>query len=67
MDTFLNIFSYMLVLDSLGALWIAVFGRKWFIHNFHGLSRFFPPAIGWATLYFIAAVLFMLSRWGVFS
>lgn len=64
MDTILDIISYMLLFDSLGAVWIAFIGRKWFVHNFHAISRFFPPAKGWALLYFVLALFIVWLRNG---
>lgn len=49
----LEIIFILFLLDAIGAVWVAWCGRRWFIHNFGVISRWFPPAKGWALYYFV--------------
>jgi hypothetical protein len=44
---------YLLFIDSLGAIALVWLGEEWYVHHLRLLSRFFPPAKGWATYYFV--------------
>lgn len=64
--TFLDIIFWLLLIDSLGAMWVAWFGQKWYLHHLRIFVRYFPPAKGWAAYYFIL-VLFIGYIVGIFS
>lgn len=63
--TWIDIFFVLIVIDSLAALWIAWYGEGWFVKYFSMLARYFPPAKGWATLYFVLAVVLFLTAQGL--
>lgn len=54
------IIFYILLIDSISANVMVRFGSEWYVHNFRTLSRWFPPAEGWA-LYYLALVLWVGS------
>jgi hypothetical protein len=43
----------LLLIDSIGAVAMSWFGRKWWIHSTGKFSEFFPPAKGWSVMYFV--------------
>jgi hypothetical protein len=51
---------YILLIDAISANVMVRFGSDWYVHNFRTLSRWFPPAEGWA-LYYLALVLWVGS------
>jgi len=53
-----GIIFYLLVIDSVSANLIVLFGEKWYTKHFRILSRWFPPAEGWA-LYYLILVLWI--------
>jgi len=53
-----TIVFFLLLIDSVGANWVAWFGHKWYISHFRTLSRFFPDAKGW-TVYYLILVLWI--------
>ena len=55
MDTFFIIFLVLLV-DSLGAVFTTWFGGRWYTKHFRIVSRYFPPAKGWALYYLLLTV-----------
>jgi hypothetical protein len=55
-----SIIFYLLLVDAIGANIVARFGSKWYAQNFRTLSRWFPPAEGWA-IYYLALVLWVGS------
>jgi predicted small integral membrane protein len=63
--TWLEILYALLVVDSLGAVTVAWFGRRWFLEYARVPAKFFPPAKGWAVLYFVLACLLLLTARGV--
>jgi len=44
---------WMLLIDAIGANIVAWPGNSWYKENFRLISRFFPPARGWAIAYLI--------------
>ncbi len=52
------IIFYLLVIDSVSANVIVLFGEKWYLKHFRIFSRWFPPAEGWA-LYYLLLVLWI--------
>ena len=50
----------LLLIDAIGANWVAHFGGAWYAQNFQALARWFPPARGW-TAYYLALVLWVGS------
>ncbi len=49
-----KIIFYLLLIDSIGCNLVVWFGNKWYTKHFRWLSRFFPPAKGWALYYLFA-------------
>tara|TARA_B100000508_G_scaffold92650_2_gene72331 strand:- start:3549 stop:3749 length:201 start_codon:yes stop_codon:yes gene_type:complete len=47
----------VLLVDSMVALFMSWFGQKWWIHAIGPLSKHFPPAKGWAVLYFVLVLI----------
>lgn len=47
----------LLLIDSIGAILMSWFGQKWWIQAFGPLAKYFPPAKGWALLYFILVLI----------
>ena len=44
---------YMIFLiDSIGVVTMSWFGQKWWMHYAQPISKYFPPAKGWAIVYF---------------
>ncbi len=54
------IIFYLLLLDSIGCNLVVLFGEEWYTKHFRIISRFFPPAKGWA-LYYLILVLWIGS------
>ena len=65
--TWLELFYLALVLDSLVALWLAWFRKRWFSKLAPLPATYFPPAKGWATLYFVLTALLLLTARGVIA
>lgn len=63
--TWIDIIAFVFLIDSIGALGVAFLGQQWYLHHMGILGRYFPPAKGWATLYFIVALLLVLSVRGI--
>ena len=61
----LDILAFIFLIDSLGAVGVAFFGQQWYLHHMGVLGRYFPPAKGWAALYFLVALLLVLSVRGI--
>lgn len=62
-DTWIQIFALLLVLDSIGAVWMTWCGQRWFIHHMGVLAKYLPPAKGWALWYLIlACIIFAYSQ-----
>ena len=59
--TIIDILAFIFLIDSVGALGVAYLGQSWYLHHMGVLGRYFPPAKGWAALYFIVALLLVLS------
>lgn len=53
-----SIIFYLLVLDSVSCNLIVLLGPKWYTKHFRTISRFFPPAEGWA-IYYLVLVLWI--------
>jgi hypothetical protein len=51
---------FLLLIDAVGANLMVYFGRDWYLQHFRTMSRWFPPAEGWA-LYYLALVLWVGS------
>ncbi|MBG0800748.1 hypothetical protein IYW40_04465 [Methylocystis sp. H4A] len=51
---------YILLIDAISANLMSHFGREWYVRHFRTISRWFPPAEGWA-LYYLALVLWVGS------
>jgi hypothetical protein len=54
------IIFYILLIDALGAHLVVHFGSEWYVQHFRGISRWFPPAEGWA-LYYLVLILWVGS------
>ncbi|HUX35629.1 MAG TPA: hypothetical protein VMV71_01190 [Candidatus Paceibacterota bacterium] len=54
------IIFYLLLLDSVSCNLIVLFGSNWYTSTFRIISRWFPPAEGWA-LYYLILVLWIGS------
>lgn len=63
--TLVQILAVLLVIDSVGAIWVAWCGKRWFVRYFGMVARFFPPAKGWALLYFVLALIIALLTMNV--
>jgi len=61
----IDILAFIFLIDSIGALGVAYFGQSWYLHHMGVLGRFFPPAKGWAALYFVVSLLLVLSVRGI--
>jgi len=42
----------LLLIDSMGAILVAWFGQKWWMHVAGSFAKYFPAAKGWSVLYF---------------
>jgi len=58
MSMFADVIFFLLLIDSLSANFLVWFGADWYLHHFRLISRFFPPARGWA-LYYLLLVLWI--------
>ena len=47
---------YLLLIDAISCNFLVLFGSGWYLHHFRTISRWFPPAEGWA-LYYLVLVL----------
>ncbi|WP_442756119.1 hypothetical protein ACNHKD_05730 [Methylocystis sp. JAN1] len=54
------IIFFVLLLDAVGTNIVVHFGAEWYMQHFRTISRWFPPAEGWA-LYYLALVLWIGS------
>ena len=54
------IIFYILLIDAISANLMVQFGSEWYVRHFRTISRWFPPAEGWA-LYYLALVLWVGS------
>ena len=63
--SWLDILFLLLLVDSLGAIWVAFVGERWFVHHMGVMARYFPPAKGWALWYFVLALLLVLVSQGI--
>ncbi len=54
----IHIVAALLLLDSIAFMLISFFGRRWYLDTFAPITRWFPPAKGWA-LYYFALTLFI--------
>jgi hypothetical protein len=50
----------VLLVDSVSANLVVLFGKRWYTAHFRTISRWFPPAEGWA-LYYLVLVLWVGS------
>lgn len=41
----------LFLVDSVGAVLMSWFGRRWWLHTMGPLATYFPPAKGWSLLY----------------
>ena len=60
-----NFIYYVLLIDSVSAVLVAVFGQKWWKRTCFAFSKAFPATKGWTILY-LAIVLFIgqiLGAW----
>lgn len=48
-----GIISIILLIDSIGAVFMSWFGSNWYLHHARIFSRYFPIAKGWTLLYFV--------------
>lgn len=46
-----SIFFYILLVDSIGAVLVALYGKRWFNAKFRPFSKLFPLTPGWAFMY----------------
>jgi len=63
--TWLEIISILFVIDSLGALWFAWYGKRWYMHHMGVMAKYLPPAKGWAVWYFLLAcfIFALIQGW----
>ena len=54
------IIFYLLLIDSVSANLLVIFGPEWYTRHFRTVSRWFPPAGGW-TAYYLVLVLWIGS------
>ena len=54
------IIFYLLLVDVISADLTVIFGSGWYVRHFRTISRWFPPAEGWA-LFYLALVLWVGS------
>lgn len=47
----------VLLIDSMGAILVAWFGQKWWVHLAGPLVKYFPAAKGWSVLYFMLVLM----------
>jgi len=53
----MTIIFWILLVDSIVAMMIALFGKRWYYEHFQILSRIFPITIGWAVWYFVLVMI----------
>lgn len=51
------ILYFLFLIDSMGAILVAWFGRKWWTSASGAFGRWFPPAKGWAMMYLILVLV----------
>lgn len=49
---------YLLLIDAVSCNLLVLFGPEWYAQHFRLISRWFPPAKGWA-LYYLILVLWI--------
>jgi len=54
------IIFYLLFVDAISANIVVLLGSQWYVQHFRTISRWFPPAEGWA-LYYLTLVLWVGS------
>jgi hypothetical protein len=59
-----KIIFWILFIDSIAAIIVALFGKHWFIHHFRIISRWFPVTIGWAIGYLLLVVWIGILTFG---
>ncbi|MCB9815255.1 hypothetical protein H6785_01570 [Candidatus Nomurabacteria bacterium] len=42
----------LLLIDSMGVIIMSWFGQKWWLQFTGPMAKYFPPAKGWAVIYF---------------
>lgn len=47
----------LLLIDSIGAMLLAWFGRKWWYNTTGSFAKYFPPAKGWTVYYFVLVLV----------
>ena len=62
--SWVTILFYLLLVDSIGAIFVAFLGSRWYVSYLGVASEWFPPAKGWALLYFGLALLLVLTHHG---
>lgn len=61
--SWIKILSVLLIIDSVGALWVTWFGQQWYLHHLGVMAKYLPPAKGWAVWYFLlACIIFTLIQ-----
>lgn len=60
-----HIVYVLFLVDSVGAVLMSWFGRKWWVHAAGPVAKYFPPAKGWALMYLIL-ILFIGHLLGYF-
>lgn len=63
--TLIDLIFYLLLVDSIGAIFVAFGARGWYLDKVGIMARWFPPAKGWAVLYFALALLLVLQNVGL--
>lgn len=54
------IIYYLLFIDAVSCNLLVLFGPEWYSRHFRTVSRWFPPAEGWA-LYYLILILWVGS------
>ena len=47
----------ILLIDSMGAIIVAWFGQRWWMHYMGEFGKHFPAAKGWAIYYFVLVLI----------
>tara|TARA_B100000508_G_scaffold59047_1_gene45826 strand:+ start:4052 stop:4252 length:201 start_codon:yes stop_codon:yes gene_type:complete len=56
-DNWIYIFFTLLLIDSMGAIIMSWFGQKWWMNATGSFAKHFPPAKGWAIVYFVLVLI----------
>lgn len=60
-----KIIFIILLIDSIAANIVAVFGARWYARHFQTISRMFPITIAWTIWYLILVLWIGVVTWGM--